>query len=53
MVLFLVVHEWGNGSASIGTITCLTTNTNGSTANAKMVNSAGDSTRRGRHDNSS
>ena len=40
----------GDGPALVGANTSLTTDTNGGTANAEMVNSAGDSTRRRRHD---
>ena len=45
LVLLLVVHERSNGSASVGMITGLTTNTDGGTANAKMINSTGNSAR--------
>ena len=49
LVLLLIVHEGSNGVAGVGTITGLTTNTNGGSTNAEMINGAGDSTRRGRH----
>ena len=49
MVCLFIEHEGSNGPASIGTITSLTTNTNGSTANAELVDSAGDSMSRRRH----
>ena len=49
LVLLFVEHEGGDGTAGIGTITSLTANTNSGMADAKMVDSAGNSTRRGRH----
>ena len=49
MVFFLVKHERGNGPSSISTVTGLTTNMNGSAANAKLVLGAGNSAGRGRH----
>ena len=48
-VFLLVVHERSNSAAGIGTVTSLTTNTDGSTTNTEMVDSAGDGMRRGRH----
>ena len=48
-ILLFIEHKGSNGPASIGTVTSLATNTNSGTANAEIVDSAGDGTRRGRH----
>ena len=48
-VLLLVEHEGSNGPASIGMITGLTMDTDGSLTNAELVLSTGDSARRRRH----
>ena len=48
-VSFLIEHEGSNGLTGVGMSTGLTTNMNGSSADAELVLSARDSTRRGRH----
>ena len=48
-VLLLVEHEGSNGPTGVSTITGLTMNMDGSTANAVLVLGAGDSARRRRH----
>ena len=48
-VFLLVIHKRGDGPTSIGTITSLTTDANSSTANAKVIDSAGDGAGRRRH----
>ena len=48
-VLFLVEHEWGDGPTGIGAITGLTADMDSSTANAGVVDGAGDGMRRRRH----
>ena len=48
-ILLLVVHKRSNGLTSVGAVTGLTMDLNSGAANAEMIDSAGDSTRRGRH----
>ena len=48
-VLLLVVHEGSNGLTLIGTGPSLSTNADGSMANAKMIGSTGNSVERRRH----
>ena len=49
MVFLLIKHKRSNGPAGIGVVASLATNSNGGTANTKMVNGAGDGMRGGRH----
>ena len=49
MVSLLIEHKRSYGPTGIGAVAGLATNTNGGTANAKMVDSAGDGARRGGH----
>ena len=48
-VLFFVEHKGSDGPTLIGAVSSLSTNADGSTANAQMVDSARNSTGRGRH----
>ena len=48
-ILFLIVHEWSNGMAGVGVVASLTMNADSSMTYAEMVDSTGNSTRRGRH----
>ena len=48
-VLFFVKHEGGNGPTGVGTGPGLTMDSNSGAADAKMINGAGDSMRRGGH----
>ena len=48
-VLLFVEHEGGNSPAGVSTVASLTVDMNSSIANAKMVDGAGDGTRKGRH----
>ena len=49
MVFLLIEHKRSNGPAGIGMVTSLAADTNGSMADAVLVNRAGNSARRGRH----
>ena len=49
-VLFLVKHERGNGSTSIGAVTSLATDTNDSAAPAVLILDSGNGTSRHQHD---
>ena len=49
LVFLLIKHEWGNGPTLVGMGPGLSADTDGRTANTKMVNGAGDSMRRRRH----
>ena len=53
MVAFFIEHEGGYGPASVGMVTGLTTNVDGSSTDTKLVLGAGDSMGRGRHLNGS
>ena len=48
-VFLFIEHEGSNSLTSVGTGSSLSMNADGSTANAKMVDSTRNGTRRGRH----
>ena len=48
-VSLLIIHERSDSPTGVGAVTSLAANTNGGVANAELVNSAGNSVRRGRH----
>ena len=49
MISLFIEHEGSNGTTGVGTITGLTTDTDGSSADTELVLGAGDSTGRRRH----
>ena len=48
-ILLLIIHERSNGPTGVGTITGLTTNTDGGMADAKVIDGTRDSAGRRRH----